>query len=176
MATSALHLQQFLDMARRVFFAFHYQNDIWRVNQVRNSWLTYDNAEEAGFFDYSLWEESKKVGDAAVKRMIDEALKGTSVTVILLGAQTASRPYVKYELEKSYSRGNGLLAIWIHRLENQGGYSSTQGENIFSNYTIDRRGQKVYLSEIFKTYDWMRDDGYNNLGAWVEEAARIAGA
>jgi hypothetical protein len=24
-------------MARRVFFSFHFQNDIWRVNQVRNA-------------------------------------------------------------------------------------------------------------------------------------------
>ena len=23
-------------MARRVFFSFHYQRDIWRVNQIRN--------------------------------------------------------------------------------------------------------------------------------------------
>ena len=24
-------------MARRVFFSFHFENDIWRVNQVRNA-------------------------------------------------------------------------------------------------------------------------------------------
>ncbi len=25
---------------RRVFFSFHYQRDIWRVQQVKNHWLT----------------------------------------------------------------------------------------------------------------------------------------
>lgn len=161
-------------MARRVFFAFHYQNDIYRVNRVRSSWMKHRDAEEAGFFEISLWEESKKVGDAAVKQMIDEALKGTSVTAILMGAQTASRPYVKYELEKSYSRGNGLIGIWIHGLKNQDGYSSTQGENLLSSYTIEQENQKVYLSSVFKTYNWVQDDGHNNIGLLVEEAAKIA--
>ena len=41
-------------MARRVFFSFHYERDIWRANVVRNSWLTKDR-EAAGFFDASLW-------------------------------------------------------------------------------------------------------------------------
>ena len=48
-------------MARRVFFSFHYERDIWRVNVVRNSWLT-KGREAAGFWDASLWEEAKKKG------------------------------------------------------------------------------------------------------------------
>ena len=41
---------------RRVFFSFHYQNDIWRVNQVRNSWrYQHEQQREAeGFFDGSV--------------------------------------------------------------------------------------------------------------------------
>ncbi len=37
-------------MARRVFFSFHYERDVWRAGQVRNSWVTKDR-EEAGFWD-----------------------------------------------------------------------------------------------------------------------------
>jgi hypothetical protein len=33
--------------------------------------------------------------------LIDNALKGTSVTAVLIGAQTASRRWVKYEIDKS---------------------------------------------------------------------------
>ena len=58
-------------MARRVFFSFHYERDIWRANQVRNSWVTQPDRESAGFFDASLWEEAKRKGDAAIKKMID---------------------------------------------------------------------------------------------------------
>ena len=77
-------------MARRVFFSFHYGRDIWRVNQVRQSWVTKDR-ETAGFWDASLWEEARKKGDAAIKKMIDDALRNTSVTVVLIGAETAHR-------------------------------------------------------------------------------------
>ena len=49
---------------RRVFFSFHYQNDIWRVNQVRQSWR-YNHEytrETEGFFDGSIWESSRRTG------------------------------------------------------------------------------------------------------------------
>ncbi len=47
-------------MARRVFFSFHYQNDIWRVNQVRDSGEFKSVEGTDTFYDSSLWEEAKK--------------------------------------------------------------------------------------------------------------------
>jgi MTH538 TIR-like domain (DUF1863) len=47
-------------MARRVFFSFHYERDIWRASIVRNSWVTKPDRQAAGFFDASIWEEAKK--------------------------------------------------------------------------------------------------------------------
>ena len=42
-------------MAKRVYFAFHYQDVIdFRVNVVRNHWMTKENRDAAGFFDASL--------------------------------------------------------------------------------------------------------------------------
>jgi len=66
------------NMARRVFFSFHYQRDIWRVNQIRNIGEIVGTAA-VGFHDASLWEEAKKKGDTAIKKMIDDALLNTSV-------------------------------------------------------------------------------------------------
>ena len=99
---------------REVYFAFHYA-DIWEVNQIRNSDKFIDRAV-AGFMDGSLWEEAKKKGDAAIKRIIVEGLCGTSVTVCLIGQCTAYREYVDYELEQSYEKGNLVFGI---RLPNQ---------------------------------------------------------
>ena len=113
-------------MARRVFFSFHYQNDIWRVNQVRNSHVV-EGCAAAGFQDASLWEEALRRGDAAVKRLIDQGLNGTTVTAVLIGEHTASRPYVDYEIERSLQRGNGLLGVRIHNLKNQHGWTSNAG-------------------------------------------------
>lgn len=75
----------------------------------------------------SLWEEAKRKGDAEVKRLIDQELVGTSVTVVLIGAQTAERKIVDYEIEKSIARGNGLLGIYISGIKDQNGHLDAQG-------------------------------------------------
>jgi hypothetical protein len=147
-------------MARRVFFSFHYERDIWRANTVRNSWVTQDR-EAAGFFDAGLWEEAKRKGDAAIKRMIDNALRNTSVTAVLIGNQTANRSYVKYEIEQSIDRGNGLLGVRIEKIKNSRGALDEAGPNP--------------LPSKYKVYRWNTDEGYKNFGAWVEAAAKAVG-
>jgi hypothetical protein len=141
-------------MARRVFFSFHYQRDLWRVNVVRNSGAV-EGVSAAGFHDASLWEETNKRGDYAVKKLIDTGLEGTSVTVVLIGAQTASRKYVSYEIEQSLARRNGLLGIRIENIKNQLGMTDVAGPI------------PPALSQArAPIYQWE----YGRLGQWVEEA------
>lgn len=160
-------------MARRVFFSFHYERDVSRANVVRNSWVTQDR-EAAGFFDAGLWEEAKTKGDAAIKKMIDDAMVGSSVTAVLIGAETAGRPYVEYEIQKSHGV-KGLLGVYIHNINNLDGKTDPQGANPFDRLTIEQGGRTVYLSSLYPTYYWYGGDGYKNFGAWVEAAARAAG-
>lgn len=162
-------------MARRAFFSFHYERDIWRASQVRNSWVTQDR-EDAGFFDTGLWEEAKKKGEEAIKKLILRGLENTSVTAVLIGAETSTRPYVMFEIKESYKRGNGLLGVYIHRMKDQNGETDVGGQNPFENlYLTKPDGSKVYFSSLYPTYDWVRDDGYANFGTWVEKAAKAAG-
>lgn len=161
-------------MSRRTFFSFHYGRDIWRANEVRKSWVTQDR-EAAGFFDASLWEKAKTQGDEAIKRLIDGGLQNTSVTVVLIGAKTAGRRYITHEIQQSFARGNGMLGLYIHRLKDSGGFTDTKGDNPFDGLQTERDGRQVLLSTLYKTYDWVADDGYKNLGAWVEAAAKAAG-
>ena len=147
-------------MARRVFFSFHYERDIWRANVVRNSWVTQDR-EAAGFWDASLWEEAKKKGDAAIKKMIDEGLFMSSVTAVLIGKETAERKYVQYEIDESVSRGNGLLGVRIEKIKNKDGETDDAGKNP--------------LPSGYPVHFWYRDEGYENFGTWVEKAAEEAG-
>jgi hypothetical protein len=157
-------------MARSVFFSFHYQNDIWRVNQVRNSNIV-EGVAAAGFRDASLWEETKKRGDAAINKLIDDALNGTTVTAILIGSKTAGREYIDYEIKQSYARRNGLLGIYVHNIKNEYGRTDIQGRNPFSDYHITNSDNTTrVLSDIFHTYDWVYGDGYHNFGDWVEAA------
>ncbi len=161
-------------MARRVFFSFHYERDIWRANVVRNSWVTQDR-EEAGFWDASLWEEAKKKGDSALKMMINDGLEGTSVTVVLIGRETSSRKWVRYEVKKSYEEGKGVLGVYIHNIKDQNGNADVKGINLFGKLGEDEDGDPIYFAQKYQTYDWVDDDGYENLGDWVEKAAEEAG-
>jgi hypothetical protein len=162
-------------MARKVYFAFHYQRDIWRVNQVRHTWVTKEDIEEAGYIDAADFEKVERQGEEAIKRWIDNQLEGTSVTVVLIGYETHNRKYVSYEIEQSYNRGNGLLGIYIHNLKDRNGMTDYKGDNPFDTWYITKNGQKIYFSQIYPTYDWVNDDGYNNIGDWIEAAAKKAG-
>lgn len=158
-------------MARRAFFSFHHDRDAWRAGQVRNSWVTKDR-ETAGFWDAAAWEEVKKKGTAAVQKWIDEQLVGTSVTVVLIGAQTSQREHVKYEISESHKRSNGMLGIYIHGVKDSSGNTDVMGANPFSLFTFkDSNGNIV----TYPTYDWVGGDGRNNLGSWIEAAAKKAG-
>jgi len=145
-------------MARHVYFAFHYQRDIWRVNVVRNSNVV-QGFDSAGFMDYSLWEEAKRKGDEAIKRLINEGLRGTTVTVVLIGAKTSEREYVDYEIDRSWTRGNGLIGVYIHSIKDRYGYTDVKGADPF-----------VAGYEKIRTYDWVLDNGYENLGDWIDAA------
>lgn len=144
---------------RKVFFSFEYEHDVWRANVVRNSWVT-QGKEVAGFVDAAEFEEIKKGGDAAIRRWIVDQLDGTSVTVVLVGAHTCSSKWVKYEIEQSKERGNGLLGIDISKIKDR------HGE------TTERCGQ---IPDGYPFYLWNQDDGYDNIGDWIEKAAKDAG-
>ena len=146
-------------MVRRVFFSFEYEHDVSRANVVRNSWVTQDR-KAAGFVDAAAFEEVKKGGDTAIKKWIRDQLKGTSVTVVLVGSHTCSSKYVKYEIEQSKEKGNGLLGIDISKIKDLNGN------------TTDRCGK---IPQGYPFYLWNNGDGYKNMGDWIEKAAKAAG-
>lgn len=162
-------------MARRVFFSFDYDRDIWRVGQIRNSGLTKPGIEAAGFIDSASWESVKRQTDEAIARWINTQLDGTSVTVVLIGTETANSRWVKYEIDQSILRGNGLLGIYIHNVKSfLTGQTDYQGRNPFD--ALAYNAYSLYrISETYRVYDWVLQDGYNNFGSWVEIAAQSAG-
>lgn len=116
-------------MASRVFFSFHYADvATFRANVVRKHSVTKDEGE-AGFFDASMWEEARRYG--SLKRLINSALDNTSVTCALIGTETWRRPWVRYELLKSYDRGNKLLGVHINDIRDKNGQTFGNGPNPF---------------------------------------------
>ena len=154
---------------KNVFFSFHYENDVNRANVVRNSWVIRGN-KDAGFIDKAEFEKIKARGDKAVYNWIDEQLIGTSVTAVLIGKETCTRDFVRYELQESYKRGNKIIGIFIHNIKDmRTGLTSPKGDTTFGSLGKDFSGQDVYFYQIAKTYDWIIDDGYNNFGKWIDD-------
>ncbi|MCY3973502.1 MAG: TIR domain-containing protein [Candidatus Dadabacteria bacterium] len=160
---------------RRVFFSFDW-DDVWRVNQVRNSWVAKGSYELAGFVDSADIEAVKKATDDAIKRWIDKQLDGTSVTCVLIGSQTANSRWVNYEIQKSIKKENGLLGVYIHNVKDIYGNTSEKGESPFRKPPMNFvpvSGESTYPCCSY--YNWVNNDGYENLGDWIEKAARQAG-
>jgi MTH538 TIR-like domain (DUF1863) len=145
-------------MARKVFFSFKYE-DVSRAMVVRNSWVT-QGKQAAGFIDSAEFEDLENEGDAAIQAWIDDQLIGTAVTVVLVAKNTCASRWVKYEIEKSIDRGNGLLGIDVSKIKD------------LDEETSERCGK---IPTGYNFYLWNKDDGYTNMGDWIEEAATAAG-
>ena len=158
-------------MSRKVFFSFHYQNDINRSMVVRNSWVT-QGKEAAGFIDKAEFEKIKRSGDDAVKRWIDAQLHGTSVTVVLIGSETLDRHFVQYEICESVNKGNAIIGVYIDGIKDMiTNHVSVKGNA----HTIigSLNGRNIYFDEICDgLYDYNIQDGFHNLGKWIEIAAK----
>jgi len=95
-----------------------------------------------------------------LKTHIDNQLNGTSVTVVLVGEKTCNSRWVKYEIRKSIEIGNGLLGIDISKIKDLNGNTTARCGEIPKDYPF---------------YLWFKEDGYHNLGDWIEKAAKAAG-
>lgn len=156
-----------IQLARRVYFSFHYENDAWRAAQVRNSWVTHPNRETAGFWDHAEWETVRRQDEGTIKRWIDRQMEGSSVICVLIGEGTCDRQWVRYEVQHAIEEGKGVIGVRIHNLRDQNGNTCPEGYT--GSWIVD--GEHTF-EELFPTYDWVNDDGYNNLGDWVEVSGR----
>jgi hypothetical protein len=116
------------------------------------------------------WEEVKKGGDDAVKRWIKAEMSGRTCLVVLAGSNTASRPWVKYEIKKAWNDKLGVVGIRIHGLT-EFQTASARGANPFDGMPFvnivtlydppGRNGKEVYGSIS------------NSLERLVEDAIKI---
>lgn len=104
---------------RKIFFSFHFDEDIRRSCVVRQSYRFRPGRKlpTANFYDRSLWESSKREGEESLKRLIREGMAGSSVTCVLAGTYTWQRPWVRYEIARSLVCRNGLFTVFIHNVK-----------------------------------------------------------
>lgn len=161
-------------MARRVFFSFHFDNDYWRTQQVRNIGAV----EGQPLCTPNAWEEVKRRGDAAIKKWIDDNMHGKSCVVVLVGSQTASRPWVRHEIIKAWNDGKGVVGIRVDKLLDRNSQTATPGANPFDAITFSNTDRK--LSSVAKLVTPTGVDSKatyasiaNGIEDWIEEAIAI---
>jgi antiphage defense system Thoeris ThsB-like protein len=147
-------------MARRTFFSFHYRPDVHRAWNVRNSWVTKPDREDAGFFDSSVFESKERTNDEALKRFLAEGLQGTAVTAVLYGAETATRRWVHFELLKSFVEGKRILSVDIHSIKNLEQLPARPGIDPLTFLGVEVKAGIAKLKEyVDGTWRWAADVG-----------------
>lgn len=156
-------------MARKIFYSFHYDNDVFRVQQIRNIGALEDNKPVKA----NQWETVIGLGANAIKLWIEDNMRTRSCVVVLIGQETAERKWVNYEIRKAWNDGLGLLGVYIHNLKCPRTGTCWMGNNPFDNFNID--GEP--LSEIAPSFNPGSSTAYrdirDNLEEWIEEAVEI---
>jgi len=156
---------------RQVFYSFHFKNDVMRVQQVRNMGVIEGNEPTSP----NNWEELKRKGDTSIKKWINDNMQYRSCVVVLIGSETAGRKWVKYEIEKAWNDGKGVVGIYIHKLNCPNNGTDTKGRNPFEDFTL--KDGKVKLSSVVPCHNPKSYDAYNDIKAniddWIEEAIQI---
>ena len=119
---------------RQVFYSFHFDNDVMRVQQIRNMGVIEGDEPVSP----NEWEKLEKK-EGGVKKWIDDNMAYRSCVIVLIGEATAKRPWVEYEIKKAWTDKKGLFGIYIHNIncpkktKDTGVGSCKQGSNPFDN-------------------------------------------
>jgi ferredoxin-fold anticodon binding domain-containing protein len=153
---------------RQVFFSFHFDNDSWRASQVRNMGKV---SGDSTFSDND-WEEVKVKSEKEIKEWINKQLEKRSCLVLLIGAETADRKWINYEIKKAYELDKGIVGIYVHKLKSSDGTQDDKGANPFY-YVKSENGQRI--SKFVKCFDssytistYVYDDIKDNIEDLIE--------
>lgn len=155
-------------MAKKpVFFSFHYEKDVMRVQQVRNIGAIEGNTPVSA----NDWEKVKRDGDASIRRWIDNNMKYKQCVIVLVGEDTSNRPWVQYEIERAWKDKKPIFGIFIHNIRCPRNGISGKGTNPFDRFNLDD-GRK--LSSVVDCYNPNQNDAYSdiarNIESWVNTA------
>lgn len=145
-------------MARKVFYSFHFDNDNWRVGQVRNIGAVEGERPIKG----NQWEDVKSKSDTVIKAWIDDNLKDKSCLIVLIGEKTSERKWVNYEINRAWELGKAVCGVYIHRLEDVYGKQSSKGKNPLKSYI-------PIFESGFSSSKYVYDDIKNNIADLVEK-------
>ena len=96
---------------RNIFISFHMEDEA-QVGLLRHQGK--NDKFNLKFTDYSV----KTPFDSNWKIECEKRIKQSSITVVMIGAETYKRPSVLWEINKSYELGKKVIGIRIHKNKN----------------------------------------------------------
>jgi MTH538 TIR-like domain (DUF1863) len=158
-------------MPTSVFFSFHYDGDHARAQLVRN--INAFTAQEE--LAPQKWEAVRKGGPTAISKWIQKEMSGKGAVIVLVGSETASRPWVNYEIKKAWNDRVPLVGIRIHGLS-AFGRTSYQGANPFGQIQLSDGSLLSTYVELHAPSGLDSRAKYNDvaakIGAWASAATR----
>jgi Thoeris protein ThsB, TIR-like domain len=118
-------------VAKSVFYSFHYDRDVNRVQLVRNI----NALEGQPLLNAQEWENVRRKGSTAIENWIHQQMAYKKAVIVLIGQETASRQWVIYEIEKAWKDKKPLLGIRIHGLSSFGS-TDKPGPNPFDKASV----------------------------------------
>lgn len=154
-----------------VFYSFHYGRDAWRVQQVVNMGAL----EGQPILNAQDWENIKRGGDQAIRDWIAEQMKYKTAVVVLVGAQTDGRRWVKHEITKAWNDKRPLIGLRIHGgLADSGGNRDSAGGNPFAQVKFESGGSIADYVPLYSPSGATSPAVYtsikNNIAGWVANA------
>jgi hypothetical protein len=104
-----------IGVARRVFISFQHED---RQQASGFNLLQWNPNVPVEFVGRHLLSPVDSKDPTYIRTKIREQLEGTSVTVVLIGGNTAESEWVDFEIRESIARGNGVIGIFLKGHEN----------------------------------------------------------
>ena len=128
-------------MAHKVFVSYHHKNDQTKANYLRDTYGSNNTLVDRSLAD----AYDDKTDDEILALIRQNNLKDSTVTIVLIGSETANRKWVDWEIYSSLrpyggrSR-NGLLAIY---LPTAGKTPERLQDNIDSGYAVTMKWENI---------------------------------
>lgn len=142
-------------MAHKVFVSYHHANDQNKADHLRKTYGS-DNT----LIDRSLENAyDDKTDDEILALIRTNHLKDSTVTIVLVGSETANRKWVDWEIYSSLRpygdrTRNGLLAIY---LPTAGNTPARLQDNLDSGYAVEMKWENISWQLSSKI-----DEAFNN--------------
>ena len=140
-----------------IFISYHYDSD----NQIAREITEIINTDKINVFSV-VRENEKKKDDEIIKNWVDEEIKKTRITILLISEKTFDRKYVSYELSKSLLNGNTVIPILIDSEENAFNKDSIN--------LVKKKLDKELSGRKLKIRKWFQENGKENILRWLNEA------